>query len=163
MSRKKEIDVKDIEILNVIQEDSSISNKDLAERIGLTPGPTLVRVKNLIKNGYIKDRMTQEIDFSKFGYTYNAIVNIAVPSKFGKLLEEKARSVSGIVNMTRLERETREMSKLAYYACYCTFKSEKDFEDAWAGILKNTDYALDFQVWKVSEVVFHNSPIQLSI
>ena len=41
----------DRQILTIIQNEGRVSNKDLAERIGLTTTPTLERVKRLEKEG----------------------------------------------------------------------------------------------------------------
>jgi DNA-binding Lrp family transcriptional regulator len=43
----------DINILACLQQNSRISNVDLAEAVGLSPSPCLVRVKRLEKAGYI--------------------------------------------------------------------------------------------------------------
>lgn len=53
MSRKKDIDQLDCQILTELFKDSSITNRKLAEKLGLTPGPTLIRVNTLKKKGYI--------------------------------------------------------------------------------------------------------------
>jgi Lrp/AsnC family leucine-responsive transcriptional regulator len=37
----------DLRILEILQEDGRITNFDLAKKIGLTPAPTLARVKKL--------------------------------------------------------------------------------------------------------------------
>ena len=42
-----ELDSTDFRILKALQEDSNISNIDLAKKINLSPSPTLARVKNL--------------------------------------------------------------------------------------------------------------------
>jgi len=48
------IDDTDLKILRILQEDGSTSNIDLSKQIGLSPAPTLERVKKLEKNGVIK-------------------------------------------------------------------------------------------------------------
>jgi DNA-binding Lrp family transcriptional regulator len=49
-----ELDSIDWKILAVLQENSRISNVDLASRVNLSPSPCLARVKNLEKKGFIK-------------------------------------------------------------------------------------------------------------
>jgi len=44
----------DLEILNILQEDSAVSDKHLAERVGLSPSSVLVRLRKLKKEGIIK-------------------------------------------------------------------------------------------------------------
>lgn len=52
--RKKLIDKLDLEILRILQEDASITNKELSKKLGITEPPTLVRVKNLRELGVLK-------------------------------------------------------------------------------------------------------------
>lgn len=48
--RKRLIDRKDIEIVNILLQDGSMPNKHLSDRIGLSPSSTLKRQKNLYRN-----------------------------------------------------------------------------------------------------------------
>lgn len=48
------VDKFDLEILNQLQRNSNITNKELSERVNLSPTPVYERVKKLEKNGYIK-------------------------------------------------------------------------------------------------------------
>ena len=43
----KPLDYIDLEILNILQEDCSVSVKDVAERVGLSFTPTYERIKSL--------------------------------------------------------------------------------------------------------------------
>ena len=47
------LDAIDLHILDVLQQDSHISNQDLADRVALSPSPCLRRVKRLHDEGYI--------------------------------------------------------------------------------------------------------------
>jgi len=47
------LDKIDMTILNVLREDGRITNSELAKKIGLSPGPTLERMKKLERNGAI--------------------------------------------------------------------------------------------------------------
>ncbi len=48
------IDKMDLKILKILQTNSKITNLELSKRIGLSPAPTLERVKKLESNGVIK-------------------------------------------------------------------------------------------------------------
>ncbi|GIV30976.1 MAG: AsnC family transcriptional regulator [Saprospiraceae bacterium] len=48
------LDRTDLKILKILQENSKITNLDLSRKIGLSPAPTLERVKKLEQNGYIE-------------------------------------------------------------------------------------------------------------
>jgi DNA-binding Lrp family transcriptional regulator len=48
-----ELDSADLAILDLLQTDARIANAELARRIGLTPTPTLERVRRLEREGYV--------------------------------------------------------------------------------------------------------------
>lgn len=50
----QELDNIDLKILEQLQEDSNLTNKELAAAIHLSPTPTFERVKRLEREGYIK-------------------------------------------------------------------------------------------------------------
>lgn len=50
----EKIDKLDSHILQILQENSKITNLELSKRIGLSPAPTLERVKKLENNGIIE-------------------------------------------------------------------------------------------------------------
>jgi DNA-binding Lrp family transcriptional regulator len=52
MSEK--LDKIDLKILKILQQNSKITNLDLSKKIGLSPAPTLERVKKLENNGVIE-------------------------------------------------------------------------------------------------------------
>ncbi len=49
------LDEIDIQILNILQGDARITNKELASRLGLSTTPIFERIKKLEKRGYIKN------------------------------------------------------------------------------------------------------------
>ena len=49
------LDEKDIEILTQLQPDSTLSNLELAKRVGMAPSAVLERVKSLSKKASLKD------------------------------------------------------------------------------------------------------------
>ena len=48
-----ELDATDRRLLALLQEDSRIPNAELAEQVGLSPSPTLARVRKLERQGVI--------------------------------------------------------------------------------------------------------------
>lgn len=69
------IDEYDKKILKIIQEDASISNKDLAKMINLAPSSCLLRVKGLEKSGLIKRRVTV-LNERLLGYNITAFLRV---------------------------------------------------------------------------------------
>lgn len=78
------LDNNDKAILRELQEDASISNKDLSKKIGLSPSACLARTKNLVETGIIK-KFATIVDEKKLGMETLAFV---------------------LVNLTPLNRET---------------------------------------------------------
>ncbi len=68
----------DAKILEIVQKDGSITNKDLASKINLSPAATLSRVNKLKKSGIIK-LFTAVLDEKKLDYDISTItfVNLA--------------------------------------------------------------------------------------
>lgn len=65
--RKKDIDLVDLKIIHILSTAGGTSNKDLAKQIGLSPAPTLVRVRRLFEKGIFTNYQIQ-IDYKAFGY-----------------------------------------------------------------------------------------------
>ena len=72
-------DATDRAILRVLQEDGAITNADLAVRIGLTPAPTLERVRKLVRDGYIR-KYVALVDQAKLGKPVTAFVAVIMKS-----------------------------------------------------------------------------------
>ena len=73
------LDDVDLRILEILQEDGRITNFDLAKRIGLTPAPTLARVKKLEAEGYIR-RFVALVDQAKVGLPVTTFVSVILES-----------------------------------------------------------------------------------
>ena len=65
------------QILSILQEDGSITNSELAKRIGLAPASTLERVKKLEKTGVIR-KYVALLDAEKVGRDIVAFVEISM-------------------------------------------------------------------------------------
>ena len=80
------LDVVDKLILEILQADSSLTNVELSERIGLSPTPCLRRVRRLENEGFIS-RYRAEVDRSKLGYPIMAFVQITLNTQVDSALE----------------------------------------------------------------------------
>jgi len=65
----------DKKIIKILQDDGRITNAALAERISISPPPTLERVKKLEKNGIIK-KYVALLDAQKVGYSTFTFVEV---------------------------------------------------------------------------------------
>ena len=72
------LDKIDLQILKLLQENSKITNLDLSKKIGLSPAPTLERVKKLENSGIIKSYHAK-VDALAIGLNVRtfALVNLA--------------------------------------------------------------------------------------
>lgn len=71
------IDRTDKKILEILQNNSQISNQELAEKVSLSPSPCLRRVKQLEENGYIK-KYTAQLDAEKLGLELTILVAVGL-------------------------------------------------------------------------------------
>ena len=69
MPIKTKVDEIDAKIVNLISENASITNAAISKEVGLSEGPTLMRVRKLRKEGYIKNNNMPS--FKKWGILYS--------------------------------------------------------------------------------------------
>lgn len=73
----KHMDETDHKILRIMQERGRISNIDLSREIGLSPAPTLERVRKLEKQRIIEGYHAQ-VNLSKMGITIKALIQVTL-------------------------------------------------------------------------------------
>ncbi len=71
------LDKIDYQILRILQENSNITNLSLSKKIGLSPAPTLERVKKLEKNGVIKSYHA-EVDPLSLGLAVKTFILVTI-------------------------------------------------------------------------------------
>lgn len=89
------LDTVDLQILEVLQHEGRITNFDLAHRIGLTPAPTLARVKKLEVAGYIR-RFVALVDQAKVGLPVTAFVSVILESHKKRTTLDFVKAVQGL-------------------------------------------------------------------
>lgn len=77
MSEKERIDDIDRKILEKVQANGRITNTQLSKEIGLSPAPTLERVKKLETSGFIKNYHA-ELDKGKIGLGVSTFVLVSL-------------------------------------------------------------------------------------
>ena len=91
---KKELDGIDLKILRILQDEGRISNLDLSKKIRMSPPPTLRRVRDLEKNGFI-DGFRANLDPSKLGYDLTAWIFISLRNQNEESLNTFEKQVWG--------------------------------------------------------------------
>lgn len=77
MDKNQNLDSTDYRILKVLQEQGKISNLNLSKEIGLSPAPTLERVKKLEQNGIIKSYHAQ-LNQRELGLHLQALIQVTL-------------------------------------------------------------------------------------
>lgn len=88
-----ELDPTDLRILGVLQEDSSMSNIELAGKINLSASPTLARVKNLENQGVIS-RYVALVDPHALGLKVNVFIQVSLEKQESAALARFEKAVS---------------------------------------------------------------------
>jgi len=87
------IDQRDIRILNELQNDSSLSNVELAKRVHLSPSPCLMRVKALKDKGVIRNYVALA-DPKVLGLGLNVFISISLKEQSKEALAEFEQRIS---------------------------------------------------------------------
>lgn len=93
-----ELDTIDLKILNLMQQDASLSTAELAERVGLSQSPCWRRIQRMREEGYIKSQVVI-VDRLKLGYHMQMFAQV----KMTRLSEsERADFVRQIQNIPEI-------------------------------------------------------------
>lgn len=79
MAGPHKLDRIDLKLLVELQRNGRISNVELADRVGLSPSPCLIRVKKLQSSGYITGYGAQ-VDCSRLGNTLVVFTEVTLKS-----------------------------------------------------------------------------------
>ncbi len=79
-------------ILRYLQQNSRITNQELAELINLSPSPCLRRVKNLENSGVIKS-YSLEVDNEAYGLPITVFVNVQLEKHTQAIVENFERQI----------------------------------------------------------------------
>ena len=164
MSRKKLIDAKDVEILNILQTDARISNKDLASKIGLSESSTKTRVDNLVKNQVIVNASV-ELDLSKFNYSFLSLVEFVPQEKFLDEFMKHLLNLKSVMTVYTYQRNEPDLgiSKLRYIHVTLAHKTKSDFLAEMKGFLEGFEFQVEFRIYELSEITKAFPTIDLSL
>lgn len=91
----KALDSTDRKILDILQSNAKITNAQLAQEIGLSPAPTLERVKKLENAGVIKSYHAK-LDAEVVGLGVNTFVMVSLKGHNKENIEKFVQSINGI-------------------------------------------------------------------
>jgi len=92
----KKIDEVDLQIINLLQQDSRISFKKVANRLGISVGTAYNRIKSLEEKGILKG-YTVIVDPVKLGYSLTAVVLIQAEGKHLMDVENNVARMENVI------------------------------------------------------------------
>ncbi len=92
---KHHLDAKDLAILEILQQDSTISVKEIGERVGLSFTPTYERIKNLEKDNVVL-KYVALVDRFKIGMQIVVYCNITLKEQSKQALSDFERTIIAI-------------------------------------------------------------------
>jgi len=92
------LDATDRRILALLQEDGAMTNTELAKRVGLTPAPTLERVRRLEREGIIR-KYVALADQAKLGKPVTAFVSVIMKSHGQKTSDAFRKAVARLAEV----------------------------------------------------------------
>jgi DNA-binding Lrp family transcriptional regulator len=146
--KSRALDPIDLEILSLLQEDGRITNRHLAEQVGLSPSPCLERVRRLQDQGFIK-RFTAVIDVEKLYDPVFVYAQITLGNQ-GRgqqaQIEEHLRNLKQIVQLVEV---SGDCDYIAHFVC----PSIAEYQKLTANLLDDQQLAVERIV---SHVVMRN-------
>jgi Lrp/AsnC family transcriptional regulator, leucine-responsive regulatory protein len=102
-----QLDAIDLEILRLLQEDGRRSNAELARQVGLTPTPTLERVKRLERDGVIR-RYSAHIDPAALGKGLMVFASVSLAMHDAENVEQFEAAVKRVPAVLECHHVTGE-------------------------------------------------------
>ena len=110
------LDSIDKKILKILQTDARITNKELASQLGLSPPPTLERVKKLEKQGYIKGYSAQ-LDPKKIDLGTTMLVSVNLHQHSQNAIDEFYQAIENLNEVIECYHVTGEDDFLLKVVC----------------------------------------------
>lgn len=89
------LDNTDLQILKLVQEDGRISNLEISNRIGLSPAPTLERMRKLEKTKVIKNYHA-EVDENELGIAVQTLMLVSLSRNRRNAVQNFTREIEQI-------------------------------------------------------------------
>ena len=115
-AQNHKLDKIDLKILQILQANSKITNLDLSKKIGLSPAPTLERVKKLESSGVIKSYHAQ-VDPQVIGLSVKTFVLVSLAWQKENALENFIAKVGEIDEIVECYIITGEADFLMHLVC----------------------------------------------
>lgn len=121
---KKKLDKTDLKILRILQDEGRISNLDLSKKIEMSAPPTLRRVRELERNGYIENIMAN-LNAEKLGFDLIVWIFISLKNQN----EDSLRSFEKLVWGWESIRECYMLNGEIDFILKCVTKNMNEFNN----------------------------------
>jgi DNA-binding Lrp family transcriptional regulator len=108
---KDQLDDIDKKIIRILQENGRITNLQLSQEVGLSPAPTLERVRKL-ENSKIIQSYHANIDPLKMGYGMKVLIQISLLRQKGNAMERFQSQILEIPEVIECEQVTGDFDYL---------------------------------------------------
>lgn len=95
------LDKTDIEILLLLQSNSELTTKEVAEKINLSVTPTFERIKKLKNEGFIK-KYVAVLNKNKLGFNLVAFCNISLKEHSKLIGEQVVKDLGTLIEVTEI-------------------------------------------------------------
>jgi len=99
------LDSIDRNILRIMQDRGRITNLQLSNEVGLSPAPTLERVRKLERAGYIKSYHAH-VDANKLGYGLKVIIQVSLVRQIDNAMQKFVDQVKDIEEVVECSQVT---------------------------------------------------------
>jgi DNA-binding Lrp family transcriptional regulator len=113
---KAKFDSIDLKILEILQNNSNITNAQLAQEIGLSPAPTLERVKKLENSGVIKSYHAV-INHASVGLGVSTFVQVSLKGHNKENIEKFVSAIADIKEIVECNHVTGQADFILRIVC----------------------------------------------
>lgn len=142
------IDSIDLRILRILQEKGKITNIQLSQEIGLSPAPTLERVKKLETSGMIKSYHAV-VNAQKIGLGFSALIQISLTRQIANAIKNFTKAIGDIPEIIQCLQVTGNFD----YQLYVIVKDIPAFERLIADKLSKIEEIGQMQTQVVLSVI----------
>ena len=130
------MDSKDLKILRILQSDASLSMGDLAEKVSLSKTAVWRRVRDLEKQGVIKQKVTV-LDPVKVGFGLTIFALVRTNQHSDKWLGRFSKAIDGIPEIIQFHRTSGDID----YLLHIVAKDMADYDRVYKRLIREIDLA----------------------
>lgn len=152
MSRKTKLDEKDYAILEILKRNATITNKELSERIGLSPPATLERGKKLVKEKYIKGSGCY-LNWEKLKFKFRILLVVNVHPSDKDLYLETIREYPNVIQTFQVKQEDMFglFNEGLRFISICAFRDQGQFLRIWQIVSAVVESPIKFYTLELEE------------